>query len=258
MSICVFRSLIRFGDVQMRLVNQMGVVLLLTIHGLAIGPATGGEPGGATGPPPRQPILDYQGEVIGVDGRSITIRGFGAQVSNSADGWCNATGSEGTSMGPKMTVCFPDREIPCSRLTYTREKLTMVSPEGVVTTLKRADQTPRKFEVDAVLAAGKFHPDLLPGQAYRLADVKVGDEVFIQLCRERDDGLCYSISIRRRPGGLVPPSPGALPGIAVQFHEIMNAHQDFEEHGTPIPEKFLPPKFPMEPSDPPPIPPAKP
>lgn len=202
--------------------------------------ATGGEDVAKAPPQPKYPITDFEGVVTAVDDRSISVRGFGARVCCAAQSWSDETGYKRISLGPKMTVSFPDREERYDKVVFTRESLTLTSPDGKVTVLRRADEPTRRFPADAVLAAGAFHADELPGNTYRLADVRVGDEVHIRMCRERHDGLCYAISICRRPGGRVPPAPGEGPNpLPHPFHEMMNAEQDSEERGVPIPEKFL-------------------
>lgn len=188
----------------------------------------------------REPVTSFEGAVTSVDDRSVSIRGFGRRVCNCAEGGGDSTGYYGWAAGPMMSVSFPDRDVACVAVTYTREVMTLISPEGVETVLKRADQPIRKFPVDSFLAAGKQHPENSGGSTYGLSDVRVGDEIYIRLGREKNDGLCWSISIRRRPGGRVPPVPGEGPA-GLPFHVLMNAYQDLEEKGTPLPERIRTP-----------------
>ena len=75
---------------------------------------------------------------------------------------------------------------------------------------------------------------------YRLPDVKRGD--IVNLGYTRTDGVdtCMDIVIYRRPGGKMPPVPGEDPQAPFHHHERMQAYQDWEEKGTPIPPEHLP------------------
>ncbi len=110
-----------------------------------------------------------------------------------------------------------------------RDAITLKLPKG---------QTQR-FPVGSCLASGGFFPDQYPG-SYRLCDVAVGDKVDMW-CLELNGVLrCETICIHRRPGGRVPPCPGERANHPSSWHEDMNAQQDFEEKGIPIPKKFDP------------------
>lgn len=77
--------------------------------------------------------------------------------------------------------------------------------------------------------------------SYRLADLKPGDEVLVTT-GVSESGLeewTTEIQIRRRPGGRIPIQPGELFGSEGSWHNVMQAQQDWEERGLPIPSRFL-------------------
>jgi hypothetical protein len=47
------------------------------------------------------------------------------------------------------------------------------------------------------------------------------------------------VGIRRRPGGRLPYARDPITGRPDKPNKIGQAYQDFEEHGIPIPDKFL-------------------
>lgn len=71
---------------------------------------------------------------------------------------------------------------------------------------------------------------------YLPTDVRVGDVVRIEFADDGVEAVCERITIRRRPGGRVP--PGYCKGDTLRHHERMNAHQDLEEKDIPLPEKY--------------------
>lgn len=72
-------------------------------------------------------------------------------------------------------------------------------------------------------------------------EVQVGDKVTLLYDRIDSVNVCTSIAIRRRPGGRVPEVHYA-PNFSGEkiYAELMNALQDSEDKGIPIPAKFLP------------------
>ncbi|MDB5313553.1 MAG: hypothetical protein JWO38_7755 [Gemmataceae bacterium] len=188
------------------------------------------------------PFPKYSGVVTTVDNDSITIQGFGHIIGGWKSCEWNDARTERTSTGNPVTLYFADRELTCVRLVETRDALILTAADGKVTVFRRVDQLPRRFKATTALAAGKTRPELLPGQSYRLADVRVGDEVYIG-CRQVDgaDG-CDTIWIERRPGGHVPMAPGERPDDHPRpYSQWANALQDLDERGIPLPDKFLTP-----------------
>lgn len=75
---------------------------------------------------------------------------------------------------------------------------------------------------------------------YRATDVQVGDRVSIECYVVDGTNTCYTIQIRRRPGGRVPPTDDVhLSGLASRHHEVMNAYQHFEELGFSVSTREL-------------------
>jgi hypothetical protein len=186
-----------------------------------------------------------EGKVLSVTGGSIEVRSFGNILVGGAVPTKRDRQGE-TSIGNPITLYDLDLNTGIARemmsgvmLRWAREEFTLTTAFGQTTTIRRADLPPRKFRVSEALAAGRYGGQS-ESQAYRLTDVRVGDEVDLEL--ERLDGVweCTSIRIRRRPGGRIPPSREAT---SIQFpelawHERMNAEQDWEEKGIPVPNKF--------------------
>ena len=88
-------------------------------------------------------------------------------------------------------------------------------------------QPPRKFLACDALASGKFKKTPLTSsfETYRLSDVSVGDHVRIGYIRLNGVDIVEDISIRRRPGGLVPPAPGEDPKETNKWHDRCNARE---------------------------------
>jgi len=101
----------------------------------------------------------------------------------------------------------------------------------------------RLFPLGMVLKSGQYYEGEHPDR-YRLADVKVGDQVTISCLELNGELRCETICIRRRPGGRVPPCPDEKPDTYLKWHERANAYQDFEEKGIPLPAKFDPRRMP--------------
>lgn len=109
-------------------------------------------------------------------------------------------------------------------------------------TIQRSPQeAPRTFPINEELSKAKIPPGgRMSDYLYLPSDVRVGDVVWIDYADDGNTATCFEISIRRRPGGRVPP------GYAVwvreglcNHHGRMNAHQDWEERGIPIPAMYL-------------------
>jgi hypothetical protein len=78
-------------------------------------------------------------------------------------------------------------------------------------------------------------------ETYGLKDLKIGDVIRLRtgISRDKSDEWTTQILLRRRPGGKVPPLPGTVDGVDGIWHKRMQAEQDWEEKGTPIPNQFL-------------------
>jgi len=108
--------------------------------------------------------------------------------------------------------------------------------------LAHDNKVPTPYPVHDCLAAGKVHKLVSPGRSYLLADVKIGDFVWIDTIAENKQIYCVAIQIWERPGGLVPAGQVIEKG-AKTYHTVRNADIAFRDKGTPIPE-HLKPKFP--------------
>lgn len=85
----------------------------------------------------------------------------------------------------------------------------------------------------------------LESRTHQLSDLKVGDIVSVMYIPRTGMYVCFQIKIYRRPGGMIPPIKSDLPmgyfkGSQKPWHERMQAYQDWEEKGIPIPDKYLP------------------
>ena len=115
---------------------------------------------------------------------------------------------------------------------------------------------PRQLFVRRPLATGLLgdrEPD-----AYRLEDVKVGDYVRIRSSYVNGENVCGMITISRRPGGRVPPSPlmAIDPDSKIPPHHVLaNALADRDERGIPIPAQYRRWLEPTPHDDLPPLPP---
>ena len=77
------------------------------------------------------------------------------------------------------------------------------------------------------------------GSTYLVKDLVVGDLVKIDtgIDAAGTEEWTTRILVRRRPGGKVPPLEG--PDSVNPWHEFMQAEQDWEEKGIPIPAEYL-------------------
>ena len=188
-------------------------------------------PGGAFAPQPARPAgpsrqTTCEGQVTAVDDRSITIRGFDLR---SGETWRRNL----------FLYSFGGRqEVLCTKIEQTRHLLTLTLPNGEVMRVRREDMPVRRFPVGTHLAAGGFDPAESAGGTYRLADIRVGDEVTLWLEREGPEGVCRAIQIDRRPGGRVPRAPGQKPDDTDPYDGWVNAFQDWEERGIPLPDRY--------------------
>jgi hypothetical protein len=139
--------------------------------------------------------------------------------------------------------------------------VTEVTKESI--TVQYEKDEPKKFVASETLALGKIpmeprpnpntnHKYVVPAPCmYRLADVKVGDDVSIRYSHIGGVSICDHICIHKRPGGRIPPlpeeaealrrgpqRPGDPPRLFIPYHEYWNAYWDLEDKGIPFPEKF--------------------
>lgn len=99
---------------------------------------------------------------------------------------------------------------------------------------------PQRFAVCPALAAGRYIPGINSAERYGLSDVALGDIVGLRYDRIDDVDVCQRLWVRRRPGGRIPPARDPDPRDSFPPHELFQAYQDFEEKGTPLPERFTP------------------
>jgi hypothetical protein len=113
-------------------------------------------------------------------------------------------------------------------------------------TIRAWGEEPKRFPAAGKLAGQQpIEPE--QGSGYVLSDVRVGDLVSIRYYTSHRRGIlevCLEVKIWRRPGGKIPPWPGDGDPLTnergTRFHQRMQAYQDWEEKGIPIPEKFRP------------------
>lgn len=130
----------------------------------------------------------------------------------------------------------PPRRLPLN--DFRQGVVTAVSRESISL---RSDGQWLTFPIVRELATAKVPPDRHSrDDSYLPSDVKIDDKVELFI---KDDGrtaVCHTITILRRPGGRVP--PGYYTGRRAHYHhDHMNAYQDYEEKGIPLPEWLRPP-----------------
>lgn len=116
----------------------------------------------------------------------------------------------------------------------------------------RPGEPPLKLKACELLIAGVLFNRYSTYPPYPLWDVRVGDYVEATGALENGVETCFEICIYRRPGGrLGPPSAqprnprnydAVLPRtkVRVPYHEWVNAIQDYEERGIPLPPHLRP------------------
>lgn len=222
---------------------------------VAVAAAAGGDPPRVPFPPPDRPQeASASGEVTAVDTESITVRGF--DVGLVADGDERYTTHQSADRrvrvndGPHVAwfgqaglFGKETRKLRVVRSEATADTLTLYPADGgKPEVLKLADQPERKFLAVGPLAEGGYKKTETPANTYRLADVRVGDRVKVSGIRRGAGEYAETVMIRRRPGGRVPEAPGEatapLPDWHPRWHERMNAEQDLEERGIPLPKGY--------------------
>lgn len=148
---------------------------------------------------------------------------FGGDESGSCYGMVTAVG--------KRTIVAQAQE----------QKILQYNAKGeFVRTIVIPAQPPRTFTAIGPLAEGGYIKAGHPSDQYRLSDVRVGDMVGFDWRRVGEVYEIHYVRISRRPGGRVPPSPGEMPDAKIKYHERVQSLQDWEEKGTPIPDKYHP------------------
>lgn len=226
-----------------------------------------GLPGSQAGDPPvftrpdRPRLLTYGGTVTAADSESVTIRGYdlqfqhrgGVRTERAADGvtWVT-TGEQMVIFGQNGVFREGCRTMSIIRVENGHDRLDLHPEVGQVVTLHLEDQPARRFVARGALAEGSYSKREMWGSTYRLADVQIGDRVKVNGTVLNGVEYIEAISIRRRPGGRVPPAPGQVADPLFipndsrfkdpqpWYHERMNAEQDWEERGVPIPDKYHP------------------
>ena len=197
-------------------------------------------------PPPRlgMQIPWFIGVVTTVGRDSITVQGFSFFIAGE---FRTKLGLDGrlilytttTSTNQPLLVTRAGQQIPAVRVVGTREVVIFTTPDGRSTVFRRSDEPLRSFDVTDGLASGGYETDARPWDTYPLSEVRVGDEVRLRICQfPKKYNVCCGISIERRPGGRVPPAPGEDPDTRIKHHEWMQAEQDWEEKGIPLPYKY--------------------
>jgi hypothetical protein len=143
-----------------------------------------------------------------------------------------------TAVKPKESPDFqwPPRSVEGTVIDLTKDSVT----------IRTADQKAQAFRIGGDLADGTIAPVPSPNALHLFSDVKLGDKVEVGYVRTDGELICREIGIHRRPGGRVPPAQDKGDLIRkprFRFHELMNAYQDLEEKGIPIPPKFDPPNW---------------
>lgn len=204
-------------------------------------------------PPPREVKAVPQpnwwnssadGEVTAVDARSITVRGFSWRMTGDTWRQLSPTGHDSIFTGNPIVFEIPGQTHLCRKVHRTRTLITLTLLNGDVVRIRREDQPARRFLVTEALAAGRLTDADRTDRSYRLVDIMINDEVLLVNHLKDGDFVCNEIKIRRRPGGRVPPLPAEKPDIRPgPYHEAMNAHQDYEDWGIPLPDKYDPDKI---------------
>jgi len=137
----------------------------------------------------------------------------------------------------EITLYWPERRVLRLRHDpFTGERLEMNG--GVYAAI-----APKKFTVNEELAEGGYGTSGGTSFTYRIADVRVGDQIAIYFYRRNGVDICQCIQIGRRPDELVPPPPGMK---FIDEHEEeryfvrQKAWQDWEKYRLPFPPGYLP------------------
>jgi len=195
--------------------------------------------------PKLRDVVDFEGRLVALDATSVTIQGWTGSIQNGealtdVERYNDFLNHQITHRGPALVLFLTDREIPCRQSVYTRNAITVTDRDGEVRVIRRADVPHRRFPLSKSLAHGGTGDSrrFESCTAYRTADLRVGDEVDIDLEWEVDRKVCARILIERRPGGRVPPATHEhVSETWPRHHELRNVQQDWEA-GIPIPEAY--------------------
>jgi hypothetical protein len=228
--------------------RYMAFLLILSFVVGMSGSSWAEPPGNVQKKPPATPPQwnkFFPGIVTAVSKDSITIQGIEAEFRGAVHSTTTSTTERGkiTYAGNFSFITPTKTWGGVAQAVGTKEGYTLFDDRNnVIAVIRKQDQVPRVFKLSKELAASGVRKGLLPADAYRIQDVKVGDGVDIRF--DQVDGIdtCTEIRISRRPGDLVPPSPddrGDIKGL--KYHEYQNAYNEWLDNGTPIPDKFLAP-----------------
>lgn len=205
------------------------------------------ESGPPVAPPPRlakselrYSVGSLDAVVTAIDPASITVRALGFSAGNENFSKSDKTGAYRLMRGNPLRVWVDGAAIPCTQAEWTRETLTLFPIGGGVRVIHRSQRPEQRFPAGPLLRAAAFGPPDGPHHTYRLADVRVGDEVSLSCELVEGEDVCQQVFIQRRPGGRVPPAPWPTPTYGFPYDEAMNAFQDYEEWGVPLPDKYDP------------------
>jgi len=153
-------------------------------------------------------------------------------------------GQSGVRFDPPDTAVKPKESPDFQWPRFVQGTVIDLTKDSV--TIRTADQQAQAFRIGEELADGKTAPAASPNALHLFGDVKLRDKVEVWYLRISGELVCREIGIHRRPGGRVPPAQDEVDLIRkprFRFHELMNAYQDLEEKGIPIPSKFDPPNW---------------
>lgn len=125
-------------------------------------------------------------------------------------------------------------------------------------TIETEKKQKRHFVVGEIMFMGR-KVAALESHSYRLNQLQVGDILHIDFDHFDGVEVATYFLIWRRPGGVVPEQPATSPTAGVRaWHRRMNAYQDWEERGIPLPPEYrdrpndVNPRFVPKPVAPPP------
>jgi hypothetical protein len=182
------------------------------------------------------------GQVTAIREGSLTLVGIEAEFRGVSTYVAGPERGQTTFSGNPISLVTPTKTVKGAKIIRTNNAFTVIDDSGHAVTLYDKDQPSRTFKIAPELAKSVERKGVLPSDAYGLQDIKVGDYITIRYDRVKGTEYCTTMRIDRRPGGLVPPSPfEKIDGQLFRYHELQNAYNEWVDHGTPIPDKFLSP-----------------